>query len=50
MKRPKQLPSVDRKGSGAASSTSGKGGVYPATLVGQQPTPACRLLSEYGCS
>lgn len=49
MKRPKQLPFVERKGLRSTSAVSGKAGVQPASLVGKGPSPACRLLSEYGC-
>jgi hypothetical protein len=47
MKRPKQLPAVDRNSTRSAS--TGVPGVHPSKLVGKQPSPACRALAGYGC-
>lgn len=48
MKRPKQLPAIDRKSANAASAAAAAG-VRPSKLVGRQPSPACRLLADYRC-
>lgn len=52
MKQPKHLPAVERHGRISAASV-GMTGVRPAMIagktVGKQPSPACRLLSEYRC-
>jgi hypothetical protein len=48
MKRPKQLPAVERNTTSSASS-SATAGVQPSKLVGKQPSPACRALAGYGC-
>jgi hypothetical protein len=49
MKRPKQLPAVERKPTSSISSGAAVG-VRPATLVGNPPSPACRALYGYGCN
>jgi hypothetical protein len=52
MKRPKHLPAVERY-SRISTSSVGVAGVRPSMIagktVGRQPTPACRMLSEYRC-
>ncbi len=48
MKRPKHLPAVDHSAMRAASMSSAAG-VQPSKLIGQQPSPACRVFREYGC-
>jgi hypothetical protein len=48
MKRPKQLPAVERNSTRSASSVAAAG-VRAATLVGNPPSPACRALYGYGC-
>jgi hypothetical protein len=49
MKCPKQLPAVERPARSSTSFIAATAGVRPSTLIGKQPSPACRLLSEYGC-
>ena len=48
MKRPKQLPAVERKPT-SATWTIAVAGVRPSTLVGKRPSPACKLLADYRC-
>jgi hypothetical protein len=52
MKQPKHLPAVERHGRISAV-PGGMTGVGPSMIagktVGKQPSPACRLLSEYRC-
>ena len=49
MKRPKQLPAVERITTRSAS-TATVAGVTPSKLVGRQPAPACRAIASYGCN
>ncbi|MCP3417936.1 hypothetical protein NLM16_27900 [Bradyrhizobium brasilense] len=53
MKQPKPLPAVERHCRISAASV-GQTGVCPSMIatktVGKQPSPVCRLLSEYRCS
>ncbi len=50
MKRPKQQPFVERKGTSAAAADAASVGIQPAGLIGKSATPACRLLADYGCN
>lgn len=49
MKTPKQTPFVEKSSVSAHIGSGAQDGVAPAGLVGRQPTPQCRLLSEYTC-
>jgi hypothetical protein len=53
MKRPKQLPAVERKATIWAATIAAVG-VRPSAipyypLVGQRPSPACRAVADRGC-
>lgn len=52
MKRPKQLPAVERNARISAASHAMAGvsaSMIAKKTIGRQPSPACRLLSEHRC-
>jgi len=53
MKRPKQMPAVDRN-SNKSASVPVAAGVGPSDaprykFVGKQPSPACKAVADRGC-
>ncbi len=49
MKRPKQLPAVERNTMHSATAPAAAG-VGASKLVSNPPSPACRTLAGYGCT
>ena len=54
MKKPKQLPAVERKRT-VSSLMIATTGIHPSAaprykLVAKQPSPACKVTADFGCS